>query len=390
MNDFTTRFEREALDYGPDHDILNPKTSEKRRPRSHMRIIAICSIAAIVGGGVFGAYLWQQNTASATPTPTVPAAAEVPVMKGSVVVETSAAGTLQYAEQRTLASGPSGIVTSLLPAGSAVKAGETLYTVNSRPVVLLAGALPAWRDFESGMSRGEDVRQLEANLAAFGLFRGDVDTEFTALTTQAIKAWQKQIGVEQSGAIERSAILFAEKDIRIAEQKGSVGANVGDGTELYLVSSLEKSVSVQLNLNDQGLAVLDAPVAIALPTGVETGGVVSGIGAPVEKSGADPSTPTAFVLPVTVTLTDPAAANEFSRASVTVRFSSALSADALTVPVEALLAIDDQTFAVEIQNADPERARQRIAVATGAFGSGRVEISGDGISEGLRVVVPTR
>lgn len=390
MNDITTRYEREALHFGPDQDDPTFNTNERRRPRSRLRIIAICSTVVIVAGGGFGAYLWQQNSASAAPKPTAPAAAEVPVMKGSVIVETSAAGTLQHSAQRTLTSGPSGIVTSLLPVGAAVKPGEALYTVDARPVMLLAGPVPAWRTFEAGMSRGEDVRQLEANLAAFGLFRGDVDTEFTGLTTQAIRAWQKSIGTEQSGIIERSAIMFADSDIRIAEQKSSVGANVGEGAELYLISSLEKSVSVQLNLNDQKLAVLDAPVTIALPTGTETTGVVSSIGAPMEQAGADPNAPKGVVLPVTVTLTDPAAAADFSRASVTVRFSSTLSADALTVPVEALLAVDDQTFAVETQNAGNEKPRQRIVVTTGAFGSGRVEISGDGIAEGLRVVVPTR
>ncbi|MET1019437.1 MAG: hypothetical protein ABWX62_05580, partial [Microterricola sp.] len=177
---------------------------------------------------------------------------------------------------------------------------------------------------------------------------------------------------------------------RIAEQRSTVGATVGEGAELYRVSSNEKSVSLNLKLSDQQLATPDAPVTILLPTGAETSGVITAVGAPSEQPGSDPSAPKTVVLPVVIGLADPAAAAEFDRASVTVRFSSTLSADALTVPIEALLAIDDTTFAVEVANDDPEKAMKRIPVTTGAFGSGRVEISGAGVTEGLRVVVPTR
>lgn len=391
MNDITTRYERDALDFGPDPDRADEAPShERRRPRRRTLVIVVGATALLLLVGGLCAFLWQQNSVSAiAERPSTPVS-ETHVTKGSVVVETNAAGTLQYAAQRALTSGPSGVVTSLLPVGTSVGAGGTLYTVNASPVVLLSGAIPAWRTFEWGMSRGDDVRQLEENLAAFGLFRGDVDTEFTPLTAQAITSWQKSLGIEQTGTIERSMIVFSTSDIRIAEQRSTVGAAVGEGAELYRVSSNEKSVSLNLKLSDQQLATPDAPVTILLPSGAETTGAITAVGAPSEQAGSDPSAPTTVVLPVVIGLADPAAAAQFDRASVTVRFSSTLSADALTVPVEALLAIDDTSFAVEVARDDPEKAMERIPVTTGAFGSGRVEISGPGITEGLRVVVPTR
>ena len=394
MNDIPSRYERDALDAEPDpgrDDEAQRATShERRRPRRRTVIVAVSATALLLLAGGLAALLWQQNGASAAPTRLGTPVSETAVAKGSVVVETNAAGTLQYSAQRALASGPSGVVTSLLPVGTSVSAGSALYTVNTSPVVLLSGSIPAWRTFESGMAPGDDVRQLEENLAAFGLFSGDVDTEFTALTARAIRSWQKSLGVEQTGTIERSMIVFSTADIRIAEHKSVVGATVGEGAELYVISSNEKSVSLHLKLSDQRLAATDAPVTIMLPTGAETPGLVTAVGAPTEQAGPDPSAPKSVVLPVMIRLADPAAAAEFDRASVTVRFSSTLSAEALTVPVEALLAIDDASFAVEIANADPEKPRTRIPVTTGAFGSGRVEISGAGISEGLLVVVPTR
>jgi hypothetical protein len=79
----------------------------------------------------------------------------------------------------------------------------------------------------------------------------------------------------------------------------------------------------------------------------------------------------------------------FPRASVTVQFSSTLADDVLTVPVEALVAVDATSFAVETPSDQPGEAIRRIPVAVGAFASGRVQITGDGIRDGLPVAVPT-
>lgn len=372
----------------PGSDQSRVSDGSRRRPRARI-IVASATAAVLIAGGT-GAWFWQQNRAPATAEGSEHTVSETAVEKGSVTVETQAAGTMQFAGQRSLGAGPAGIVTNLLSVGTTVKVGDALYSVNARPVMLLDGAIPAWRDFSLGMSRGEDVRQLEKNLAAFGVFRGDVDTEFTGLTEQAIKSWQKAMGVDQSGIVERTAIMFSPEEIRIAEQKSALGANVGEGTELYVISSTSKSATVQLSINDQKLALLDSPVTIVLPNGVETAGVVSSVGVPTEAPSTDPNAPKGVVLPVTISLSDPAAAAEFTRSSVSVRFTSTLSADALTVPVEALLAINDQSFAVEVQDPDPDKPSTKIPVKTGAFGSGRVEISGDGITEGMKVVVPTR
>ena len=50
-----------------------------------------------------------------------------------------------------------------------IRRGKPLYRLDDEPAAwLLYGSLPAWRDFSSGMSDGEDVRQLERNLRALG------------------------------------------------------------------------------------------------------------------------------------------------------------------------------------------------------------------------------
>jgi peptidoglycan hydrolase-like protein with peptidoglycan-binding domain len=293
---------------------------------------------------------------------------------------------------KAASAAPSGVVTALPSPGSVIVPGAALYRVNDRPVVLLRGDLPAWRPFEAGMTPGDDVRQLEQNLAAFGMFRGAADAAFTTATADAVRAWQKAIGVERTGRIDRTAILFSDHDLRVTSATAALGAEVAAGTELYRVSAADKVVDLDLKLADQQLAAVGNAVGITLPDGTTTTGSIATVGEPVERA-ADPAATDAaaggtFVVPVTVTLADQGVVAAFPRASVSVQFSNTLAEGVLTVPVEALVALDADSFAVETPATTGEAAVRRIAVALGAFASGRVQITGDGITEGLPVVVP--
>jgi len=57
----------------------------------------------------------------------------------------------------------------------------------------------------------------------------------------------------------------------------------------------------------------------------------------------------------------------------------------LAVPVAALLALPEGGFGVEIVEGNTTRI---VAVKTGMFAAGRVEVSGEGIAEGMKVGVP--
>ena len=54
----------------------------------------------------------------------------------------------------------------------------------------------------------------------------------------------------------------------------------------------------------------------------------------------------------------------------------------------ALVALSPEQFGVEVVQDD--NTTTRIPVTTGLFAAGRVEISGEGLAEGQRVVVPQR
>ena len=239
------------------------------------------------------------------------------------------------------------------------------------------------------MTPGDDVRQLEQNLATLGYFPDTPDARFTAGTAAAVRRWQKALGVEQTGAVARSAVLFADHPLRVAALSSRLGADVAPGTELYTTSGTDKVVDVDLGLDDQQLATAGAAVTAVLPDGTGLPATVTGIGAAVERPATDGSTPK-VVLPVSVGLVDQAGAAAFAQADVTVRFASTLADDVLTVPVEALVALDDSRFGVEVPGRRAGDPTTVLPVTVGSFASGRVQISGEGIRAGLDVVVPSR
>jgi peptidoglycan hydrolase-like protein with peptidoglycan-binding domain len=370
--------------------VVQPNRSSRRRYKTPAIIAGSAVIAAVLAAVVIGA--------TADPGPRADTSAPVltvAVTTGSMVSATNARATLHYSQERPLLAAPGGVVTALPGAGTIVATGGTLYRVNNLPVLLLRGSLPAWRTFESGMSPGEDVRQLEENLAALGVFSGPADATFSWATATAISSWQKSLGVERTGTLDRTAVLFSDHDLRVAQTTVSLGAEVAPGTELYKASATAKIVDLDLRLADQNLAVVGSSVSIVLPDGTTTAGSVATVGEPLERpsdgdAAPDGSSATGgtFAVPVTVTLADQTTVGAFSRASVTVQFSSPLADDVLTVPVEALIATDANTFAVETPSKSAEKAVRSIPVTIGAFASGQVQISGEGIREGLEVVVP--
>ena len=357
-----------------------------RTRRQRWPAAAVVLLVAAIGGAVLWANRSEPPAADAA---TSAGLTTVPVTVGTMVTATDVRGTLHFAAGVPVTSGPAGVVTMLPDVGATISAGDALYAVDTRPVVLLAGPLPAWRDLAAGMTDGDDVRQLEQNLVALGYSTDAPDARFTARTTAAVKRWQKALGLQQTGTVARSTVLFAERPVRVAQLSSRLGAEVAAGTELYTTSGTEKVVDVDLGLDDQQLAVTGAAVTVVLPDGTELPATVAGVGAAVERPATDGSAGE-VVVPVSVGLADQAGAAAFPQADVTVRFPSTLADDVLTVPVEALVAIDEATFGVEVPGRNAADPTTVLPVTVGAFASGRVEVSGEGISAGLDVVVPTR
>ena len=152
-------------------------------------------------------------------------------------------------------------------------------------------------------------------------------------------------------------------------------------------------VDANIKLSDQKLAVVGTAVTIKLPDAKTTAGKITSVGTPTEKSsgsgsgaGAGSGESKERVIPITVTLTDASATTNFQEVSVTVDLPSEKRTGVLSVPVGALLALSADQYGVEI--VESGGTTRKVPVTIGLFAGGRVEISGEGISEGQRVVVP--
>jgi hypothetical protein len=73
------------------------------------------------------------------------------------------------------------------------------------------------------------------------------------------------------------------------------------------------------------------------------------------------------------------------KAPVDVRYVVREHRDVLTVPVSALLALAEGGYGLEVVEGGTSRV---VAVETGLFADGRVEVRGEGIVDGAKVGAP--
>jgi hypothetical protein len=150
-------------------------------------------------------------------------------------------------------------------------------------------------------------------------------------------------------------------------------------------TGLDKVVTVEVDLDDQELVVVGDPVAITLPDGTEAAGTITD-SATVVQEGDGQDAESTTILEVTVTADDAAVFDGLDQAAVDVGFPGASVEDVLTVPVEALLGLAEGGYGVEIWDGETSEV---IAVDTGLFADGFVEVTGEGLEEGVSVVVPS-
>jgi hypothetical protein len=100
---------------------------------------------------------------------------------------------------------------------------------------------------------------------------------------------------------------------------------------------------------------------------------------------AEEQEPASTVVEVTIAVDDAKAVSGLDQATVDVAFTASQREDVLTVPVAALLALAEGGYGVQVVDGATTRV---VAVETGMFASGRVEVSGDGIAEGTTVGMP--
>lgn len=102
-----------------------------------------------------------------------------------------------------------GVVTEVAVDGSAlVSDGDRLLLVDEGPVLVVEGAVPFFRELESGLE-GRDVEQLRRWLAGEG-FDLDEQGPFDAGVETAVRAWQEEQGLPVTGTVEVGTMVTVE------------------------------------------------------------------------------------------------------------------------------------------------------------------------------------
>jgi peptidoglycan hydrolase-like protein with peptidoglycan-binding domain len=349
--------------------------SDSPFPARRRRRLALVVLPAVVLAGaavtVSTGVLGRRGATPASGALTGPPATTT-VERRTLTRTTTATGSLGYGDQSAVLGPGHGMVTWLPAAGDVLDRGDPVYRVDQQKVPLLYGAMPLYRTLAAGR-KGSDVRQLERNLDALGYTGFTVDDRYTSSTAQAVKQWQKDLGRPRTGAVQPGDAVVSSGARRVAQLVAEVGAPAA-GTVLKWTAT-GRVVTVALDTSYADLVRPGAPGTVELPDGARAAARVTALGTPTStKEGI-------ATLPVSLTVTDPRRLGKYEVAQVSVDLATQTRAGVLAVPITALVARPGGGYAVVA-------GTSHLPVRTGLFADSYVEISGDGVVEGLTVGVP--
>jgi Putative peptidoglycan binding domain len=324
------------------------------------------------------------NTTTTTDPPAITTAAFI-----------SAAGSSPSGGRPSSSRGASSVFFTALPAvGQVVSEGESIYSLNGKPVVLLYGSTPTWRTLTEGLS-GPDVAELNHDLISLGYTtRSELSSSdhFSSATASAVKALQRHLGVSATGTLALGQAVFLPSAARITSVTAALGAPAQSGSTVLQATSTTREITATIEATRVSEVHVGDLVSVTLPDGDTTPGTVAYIGTTATASSnnnsnngssGSSSPPT---VNVGITPTDPAATGVVDQAPVTVIVTTATVSAALAVPVAALVTTPDGRAAVEVGG----RLTHLVAVTPGLFddANGLIQVHTSALRAGQQVRLP--
>lgn len=341
-------------------------------------MVAVAAVAVLLA-------TFRKEPAAAAPPPVTTQTALV--QRTDLTNTETYPGSLGFGDPSQVQGTGTGTVTKLPQVGDVAVRGRSLYRVDDHPVPVFFGDTPLFRTLDHPGITGADVAMVASNLSALGYYHSAVpknshDVAFTAAMQDALKRWQADNGLDQTGTIGVGQVLVLPGASRVDSISGKLGDSVAEN--LFTVTSTTKLVTMPVSAGQVGELHEGAAATIVLPTQAQTTGRITSIATTAQTqsgSGQDSGNGTGQQIQVTVTPDDQNALNGLDAASVQVQITTQVHRGVLAVPISALLALREGGYAIQLPNG------QMLPVRTGMFGQQLVEISGPDIREGMRVVV---
>jgi peptidoglycan hydrolase-like protein with peptidoglycan-binding domain len=267
------------------------------------------------------------------------------------------------------------VVTSLISVGSPVTIGTVLYAVESKPVVALAGALPAWRTLKVGVADGPDVQQLELSLVALGYDRATtmkVDQHFDSNTKAAVERWQAGYGLAVTGSVTLGSVVFLKSPSTVSAVQAKIGASIGEGDKVVALAASNQDVVINVPTGDESFVVPGFAVKVG-----DVDGTVTLLRSATQNGAA--------VVEAIITPSAPiSGAANGATVKVTIQHDGLTGV--LLAPAAALASRLDGSYAVQVVGAGGTASWVPVEVL--ATANGNVAIRGAGISDGTKVLQP--
>ncbi|MEK7784865.1 MAG: peptidoglycan-binding domain-containing protein, partial [Chloroflexota bacterium] len=231
------------------------------------------------------------RTAPPTPSPIL-----VPVEERVLTSDIVTRGTARFGLPQTISLIPSalkpqiGVISTLPLRNTQLEEGDVILTASGRPVFILQGDAPAYRDLVPGNS-GEDVHQLEQALKRLGFDPGVVDKTYDEQTSVAVTAWYDSAGWEPFGPTpnQLATIRTLEQDLALAKNRRAAAydavatadlaieaaranaesANIAASADVGVKSRIKDRVGADRE-NNNGEARANAAAALAAAQAAET------------------------------------------------------------------------------------------------------------------------
>jgi peptidoglycan hydrolase-like protein with peptidoglycan-binding domain len=310
----------------------------------------------LVAGGTWwaGSKIRTPGQIAADAATPAPAPILVPVEERVLTSDIVTRGTARFGLPQAISIVPSalkgdiGVITTLPAPNTQLNEGDVLLTASERPLFVVQGERPVFRDLVPGISNANDVRQLEDGLLRMGFDPGPIDGTFDEQTSAAVANWYSAAGWEPFGptAEQLSNIRALEEELAdVTNQK--LAADEAVTAALLAVEAAQASgdqVEIQTAINEENAAEREAnranDLVARLTADLEQARRQAGVQVPASEIVFIPA------LPVRVEEIDVAVGDEASGAVMTVT-NNQLAIDSSLPIAEASLVMPGMPVAID-------------------------------------------